>query len=71
MIHATPRFLAPAFSPRVSEDDGRLNPCLCHSPFSWHKWILHADPEMFVKATFFNLNSELSATAAALQAAEM
>lgn len=64
------RFLPPAFSLRVSKDDRGLNPCLCHSPSSWHKWILHADPETFVKATFFNLNSELSAMAAALQAAE-
>lgn len=64
------RVLPAAFSLGVSKDDRRLNPCLCHSPSSWHKWILHADPETFVKATFFNLNSELSAMAAALQAAE-
>lgn len=63
-------FPPPASSLHVSKDDLRLNPCLCHSPSSWHKWILHADPETFVKATFFHLNSELSAMAVALQASE-
>lgn len=64
------RFPPPASSLHVSKDDLRLNPCLCHSPSSWHKWILHADPETFVKATFFHLNSELSAMAVALQASQ-